>query len=125
MPILAAAGSLPAATLRRSINWRDSVSFCTPVSPPLMNTWCSEASSRETKRRRLRCGACSKWRSLDGLRLLAQAVHQRRRCLVVLEGRDELGQRSPGGFGAAADVVERLRRLRRQVMVAAHDHLAD
>jgi hypothetical protein len=53
------------------------------------------------------------------------AAFRRRVGLAVLQRGDGLGQRAPGGLGVALQRGQRGRRMRRQVLVAAHHHLAD
>ncbi len=53
-----------------------------------------------------------------------QLLHQRLWGGAVLQRRDELRQRAPGGVAVALDRRQILRRIGAQVAVAAHQHLA-
>ena len=64
-------------------------------------------------------------RRLRGARRGAQLVAQRRRRGAALERGDQAGEGASRRFVAAADRRQRGRRLRREVDVAAHHHLAD
>jgi hypothetical protein len=55
----------------------------------------------------------------------ANGGHQRRVGLAVLQCGDQLRQRAPGGFGVALNRLDGGRAHARQVLVAAHHHLAD